>query len=275
MKLIILIFLLFSKIFSQVEVVILSDKVGSEIDIHENRFYRIFTETDNFLNAQVLRLKLLPKGYLSADEKKYRVKITTKNSAGEKNIIKKTISQGDFNKLKIHVDGQPVFTEKKKIEMYEGMDFLRSEKIVAEIPKPQFVRVKYSGKKKLKGTMIDFREKILYIQTPSNIETVNLSDLDQLSYRDSIGIYSNMRYYTYAITGVLGLLSAKRYNSQRSLLVNENDIPRKDLSAYSQIVGSVIGLIFSSEIFDALSTLLTPTETLILSESEYEDQNYK
>ena len=84
MKLKILIFLLFSKIFSQVEVVILSDKVGTEIDIHENRFYRIFTDTDNFLNAQVLRLKLSPKGYLSADEKKYRVKITTKNSAGKK-----------------------------------------------------------------------------------------------------------------------------------------------------------------------------------------------
>ncbi|MFL3008645.1 MAG: hypothetical protein ACJZ14_04630 [Candidatus Neomarinimicrobiota bacterium] len=275
MKYKILIILSFSKIFSQVEVVILSDKVGTEIDIHENRFYRIFTDTDNFLNAQVLRLKLSPKGYLSADEKKYRVKITTKNSAGKKNIIKKVISQSDFNKLKLHVDGQPVFTEKKKIEMYEGMDFLRSEKIVAEIPKPQFVKLKHSGKKRLKGTMIDFNEKILYIQTPTTIETVSLSDLDQLSYRDSIGIYSNMRYYTYGITGVLGLLSARRYNSQRSILVNENDIPRKDLSAYSQIVGIVIGLIFSSEIFDALSTLLTPTETLILSESEYEDQNYK
>ena len=150
MKLKILFFLSFSKIFSQVEVVILSDKVGSEIDIHENRFYRIFTDTDNFLNAQILRLKLSPKGYLSADEKKYRVKITTKNSAGKKNIIKKVISQSDFNKLKLHVDGQTVFTDKKKIEMYEGMDFLRSEKIVADIPKPQFVKLKHSGKKKAK-----------------------------------------------------------------------------------------------------------------------------
>ena len=275
MKFIIIIILFLSKTFSQVEVVILSEKVGTEIDIHENRFYRIFTDTDNFLNAQILRLKLLPKGYLSADEKKYRVKIITKDSKGKKNIIKKIISQGDFNKLKFHVDGQPVFTEKKKIEMYEGMDFLRSEKIVSKIPKPQFVKLKHSGKKKLKGTMIDFTDKTLYIQTPTTIETISLSDLDQLSYRDSIGIYSNMRYYTYGVTGVLGLFSARRYNSQRSLLVNENDIPRKDLSAFSQIVGIVIGLIFSSEIFDALSTLLTPTETLILSESEYEDQNYK
>ena len=275
MKFKILIILFLSKILSQVEIVILSDKVGTEIDIHENRFYRIFTETDDFLNAQILRLKLPPKGYLSPDDKKFRIKIITKTKEGKKSILKQIISQSDFNKLKLHVDNQPILTEKRKIEMYEGMDYLQSEKIVSKIPKPQFVKLKHSGKKKLKGTMIKYADKILYIQTPTTIETVNLSDLDQLSYRDSIGIFSNMRYYTYGATGILGLFSARRFNSQRSLLVNENDIPRKDLSAYTQIMGIVIGLIFSSEIFDALSTLLTPTETLILSESEYEDQNYK
>ena len=68
-----LIFLL-SKLFSQIEVVILSNNVGTEIDIHENRFYRIFTDVDDFLNAQVLRLKLPSKGYISADEKNIRLK---------------------------------------------------------------------------------------------------------------------------------------------------------------------------------------------------------
>ena len=160
--------------------------------------------------------------------------------------------------------------------MYEGMDFLRSEKIVSKIPKPQFVKLKHSGQfGKLKGTLIRFEDQILYIQTPTVIEKISLSQLDQLSYRDSIGVFSNLRFYTYGITGLIGLISAKRYNSQRPVLVNDNNIPRKDIPAYTEIMGVVIGLIFSSEIFDALSTLLTPTETIILSESEYESQNYK
>ena len=38
--------------------------------------------------------------------------------------------------------------------MYKGMDYLRAEKIINEIPKPQFVVVKHSDNKKLKGTLI-------------------------------------------------------------------------------------------------------------------------
>ena len=67
---------------------------------------------------------------------------------------------------------------------------------------------------------------------------------------------------------------ASVYNSQRPTTYNDNGIPRNDLNAYRQIFGTVIGLIFSGEVFDAISTLLTPTETIILSEAEYEKENY-
>ena len=43
-----------------------------------------------------------------------------------------------------------LFTKKRKIEMYEGMDFLRAEKIINEIPKPQFIKIKHSKNKELK-----------------------------------------------------------------------------------------------------------------------------
>ena len=67
---------------------------------------------------------------------------------------------------------------------------------------------------------------------------------------------------------------ASLYNAQRPVTYNEHGIPRKDLSAYHQIFGTIIGLIFSSEVFDAISTLLTPTDTIILSEAEYEKENF-
>ena len=269
-------FLNLTRLFSQVEVVILSEKVGSEIDIHENRFYRIFPDVENFLNAQITKLKLPPEGYFSSNKKKYKIKITIKSPSGKKNTIKKIISQKEFNEMRNRIDEQEVFTEKRKIEMYEGMDYLRSEKIVSSIPKPQFVKLKHSNKRGLlKGTLIMFENNFLHIQTPTTIEKISLSDLDFLSYRDTIKIYPKLRFYTYGITSFVGLLSARRFNDQRELLYNKNNIPRKDIFAYTQIMGIVIGLIFSSEVFDAMSTLLTPTKSIILSKSAYEEKNYK
>ena len=51
-------------------------------------------------------------------------------------------------------------------------------------------------------------------------------------------------------------------------------LERGDIKVYRQILGGIIGLIFSGEVFDGLSTLLTAREIIILSEAEYEKQNY-
>jgi len=253
---------------AQTEVMILSQKVGTEIDMHENRFYRIFPKEKGFINAQIIRI----------NKENFRV-VIIKNIRGKERLVKRFISLDDYEKLQLHVDAQQELTEKAKIEMYEGMDFLRAEKIVNEIPKPQYVILKHSGQKKwggrLKGSLFYVDENMLHIQTPTTIEKVHLSDLDQLSYRPEIGDYEYLRPYLYGITGLTGLALAQIYNSQRATLYNEYGIPRNDLNRYTQLFGIVIGLIFSSELFDAVSTLLTPSETIILSEAEYEKKNIK
>ena len=249
---------------AQTEIMILSQKVGTEIDMHENRFYRIFPKEKGFINAQIIRI----------NKENFRV-VIIKKVRGKERLVKRYISLDDYEKLQLHVDAQPELTEEARIEMYEGMDFLRAEKIVNEIPKPQYVVLKHSGQKKLKGSLFYVDENILHIQTPTTIEKVHLSDLDQLSYRPEIGEYEYLRPYLYGITGLAGLALAQIYNSQRATLYNEYGIPRKDLNRYTQLFGIVIGLIFSSELFDAVSTLLTPSETIILSEAEYEKKNIK
>ncbi len=248
----------------ETEVMILSGKVGTEIDEHENRFYRIFPKEKGFVNAQILRI----------NEENYRVVIVKEIRAKQK-TVKRFISQEGFDKLKAHVDSQPEFTEEAKIAMYEGLDFLRVEKIINEIPKPQFVILKHSGQKVLKGSLFLVNENILHIQTPTTIEKVHLSDLDHLSYRSEIKDYEYLRPYLYGLTGTTGFALAQLYNSQRSTIYNEYGVPRNDLNRYTQLFGIVMGLIFSSELFDAVSTLLTPSETIILSEAEYERTNFK
>jgi len=267
-KNIILGFYLVGVLAAQTEVMVLSQKVGTEIDMHENRFYRIFPKEKGFINAQIIRI----------NKENFRV-VINKKIRGKERLVKRFISLDDYEKLQLHVDAQPELTEKTKNEMYEGMDFLRAEKIINEIPKPQYVILKHSGQKKwggrLKGSLFYVDENMLHIQTPTTIEKVHLSDLDQLSYRSEIGDYEYLRPYLYGITGLTGFALAQVYNSQRATLYNEYGIPRNDLNRYTQLFGIVIGLIFSSELFDAVSTLLTPSETIILSEAEYEKKNIK
>ena len=249
---------------AQTEVIIISDNVGAEIDEHENRFYRVFPEEKGLVDAQIVRI----------NENKYRI-LVVKNVDGKITKVRRYIDQNEFDTLKKYVDLQPRFTEKEKIAMYEGMDFLRAEKIVNEIPRPQFVVLKHSGKKKLKGTLFNVEDNVLYIQTPTTIEMVSLNNLDKLSYRTVLGEYEYLRPYIYGASGATGLALARLYNTQRPTLYNDFGIPRNDLIRYTQLLGIVIGLIFSSEVFDAVSTLLTPAETIILSEAEYESQNFK
>ena len=247
----------------KVEVMTLSDKVGTEIDEHENRFFRIFPNEKGLIDAQIVRI----------NDSKFRLLIV-KNINGQEKKVRRYLTKNEFQELRKYVDDQPELTEEAMVAMYEGMDFLRAEKIINEIPKPQYVVLRYSQKKKINGTLFKVEENILHIQTATSIEQVSLDDLDKMSYRSSIGKFNHIRPYIFALTGLSGLGMARVYNSQRPDTYNQYGIPRNDLNAYRQIIGFIFGLIFSSEVFDAVSTLLTPTETIILSEAEYEKQNY-
>ena len=141
-----------------------------------------------------------------------------------------------------------------------------------EIYKPQFVKVTHSKNKSLKGTLIKFDKRLLYVQTATTTEVIDLDKLDKLSYRSNEIDHTSLRPFVTAGTSIIGFLAARVYNNQRPTIYNENGLARKDLDAYRQIFGVVLGLIFSSEVSDAISTLLTPTETLFLSEAEYEKQ---
>ena len=158
--------------------------------------------------------------------------------------------------------------------MYEGMDFLRVEKILDDIPKPQYVFLGYSKYKKLKGTLFKVENKELFVQTATRVETVQLKTLDKLSYRPKIKEFKSLKFYSHLGTGFFGYYMASIYNDQRPTIYNEFGVPRKDIDAYRKIFGTIIALIFSSEVSDALSTLLTPRETIILSEAEYKRENY-
>ena len=159
-----LFFLNVQNLFGRTQIVILSSNVGTEIDEHENRFYRIFPEEKQLINAQLIKI----------GQEKYRIDVVKKIN-GKINKVNRYINQNEFDKLKIHVDNQPVLTKNLVTAMYEGMDFLRAEKIVNEIPKPQFVILRHSKNKKLSGTLFNVVDNTLFIQTATKIEKIELN----------------------------------------------------------------------------------------------------
>ena len=241
---------LWSFAFSQSEVVILSPRVGTIIDIHENRFYKIFPKVRNYFSAQI---------YLTSDLK-YKVRFVV-NKKGKRKTYEKKMSLKQFTRFQNKVNAQPEFTEKARKIMYSGMDFLRAAEIISDLPKPQYVKVIHNNKH-LKGTLIEFENNIISIQTARAVEKINLDYVELISYRLSNNEFLGLKPYIYVLSGAMGLKMATLYNSQRS--------PRLDESWYYRFYGIVAGLIFSSELYEALATMLTPTETFILSQEKYE-----
>ena len=118
MKIIIFLLIFVSKSISQNEVVILSPRVGTIIDVHENIFYRVFPKVRNFISAQI---------YFSSDVR-YKVRFVV-NRKGKRKIFEKKMSLRQFTRFQNKVNAQPEFTEKAREIMYAGMDFLRAAEI--------------------------------------------------------------------------------------------------------------------------------------------------
>ena len=133
---------------------------------------------------------------------------------------------------------------------------------IRDSPKPQYVKVVHNDNKRLRGTLISFENNIINIQTARTIEKINLDYVEMISYRLSDNEFLGLKPYIYTLSGIIGLRMAGLYNSQRS--------PRLDESWYYRFYGITLGLIFSGELYDALTTMLTPTETFILSREKYE-----
>ena len=243
--------LILSMLSAQEEVVILSSKVGTIIDIHENRFYRIFPKVRNFVSAQVY----------STSYTGYKVRIVVNRNGKEKTYEKK-MSLNQFTKFQNKINIQPKFTKEARAIMYAGMDYLRAADILNDIKKPQYVKIIHNKNMRLNGTLLSFENSLISVQTPRETEKVNLKDVDRISYRLYSNEFLQLKSYIYVLSGAMGLHIASIYNNQRN--------PRLDESWYYRFYGIVLGLLFSTELYEALATILTPSETFILSQEEYE-----
>ena len=169
MKIFLFLLLLISEGISQNEIVILSPRVGTIIDIHENLFYRIFPKVRNFISAQIYEVSDL----------KYSVRIVA-NKRGKRKTYEKKMSLKQFTRFQNKVNLQPEFTKEAREVMYAGMDFLRAAEIIKGLPKPQYIKVVHNNNKRLGGTLISFENNIISIHTARAIEKIKLDYVEMI-----------------------------------------------------------------------------------------------
>ena len=225
-KIIVFLLLFITKAASQSEIIILSPRVGTIIDIHENRFYRAFPKVRNFISAQMY----------STSDLGYKVRFVV-NRRGKRKTYERKMSLKQFTRFQNKVNAQPELTKEAREIMYAGMDFLRAAQIIKDLPKPQYVKIVHNNNKRLRGTLLSFEDNIISIQTPRAVENVNLDYVELISYRLSDNEFLGLTPYIYALSGTMGFSMAKLYNSQRR--------PRLDESWYYRFYGITAGLIFS------------------------------
>ena len=240
-----------TSVFASNDVVIISTKVGSEIDIHENRYYEIFPSVKNFLNAQILQI----------NNNSYEINFNV-DRKNKSYVFNKVISLRKFIELQNKINSKPVFSEAERTKMYNGMHFLKAYKIINEMKKPQYVKILYDKNRRLSGTLINFESDYLIIQGPTKVEKIKLKNIDLISYRLSGTEYLFLKPYIYAFSSIIGLLGSQIYNEQRN--------PRLDKVWYYRFFGVVGGLVFSSEFYDAIISLIAPKQEFILSQDLYE-----
>ena len=119
-KIIVFLLLLFmTKAMSQSEIIILSPRVGTIIDIHENLFYSVFPTIRIFISAQIY----------STSDLRYKVRFVV-NRRGKRKTYERKLSLKQFTRFQNKVNAQPELTEEAREIMYAGMDFLRAAEII-------------------------------------------------------------------------------------------------------------------------------------------------
>lgn len=230
------------------EIIPLSQKVGTVLDAEENLFYNVYN-IDGFESAQFYEISL----------RAVIARITFVEYSQQK-ISKRKYSMMEFLRMKEAVDVQPWITDEDRRMVKENLTYLETNNILTGITENQFVIIKHRSGRKLKGTLINYDNKELTIQTAISIEKIPIWDMESISYRESVNIKSDWKYPLFAISALAGLALAEGWNEQTR--------PAIDNVWYNRFLGVVAGMLAGIEVFETANILTSPKTYFALTPEE-------
>ncbi|MFQ6606504.1 MAG: hypothetical protein ACE5DP_02470 [Fidelibacterota bacterium] len=231
------------------EIVPLSPKVGLLVDAEENQFYEIFPDIKGFESAQFYELP----------DQHYVARIIFVEYSRRK-LTRRGFTLSQFVALSNRVSKKPFITEQDRLALRENLTYLETNQVMESIPRNQYVTVVHRDGARIGGTLLDYRDRKLIIQTPVSVETIPLWEMRRIAYRTDIHSRSGWKSVIFAFSALAGLALAEGWNVQTR--------PKIDMVWHNRFVGSVLGLLAGEEVLDTFAILSSPKTSYSLTPEE-------
>lgn len=231
------------------EIIPLSQKVGLTLDAEENLFYNVYQDIDGFESAQ----------FYEVSSKTVIARITFVQYSQQKTSRRK-YTMMEFLKMKENVDLQPQITAEDRKLVHKNLTYLQTDDILSNITEDQYVTVHHRSGRLIRGTLKDYGEKFLRIQTPVSLESIPIWDMESISYRESIADRKEWKFTVYGLSALTGILLAEGWNTQTR--------PDNDDIWHFRFLGSGLGLLAGSEAFQTFNVLTSPKTFFALTPEE-------
>ena len=231
------------------EIIPLSQKVGLTLDAEENLFYNVYSDIDGFESAQFYEISI----------QTVIARISYVQYSQQK-TSKRKYKMMDFLRMKEAVDVQPIITVEDRLLVRENLTYLQTDEILSGIQEDQYVTIYHRSGRRIRGTLKEYGNKNLIIQTPVSLEKIPIWDMESISYREGINYHSNWKFPLYAFSALAGLILAESWNEQTR--------PHIDSVWYNRFLGSMAGLLAGSEAFQTFNVLTSPKTFFALTPEE-------
>lgn len=231
------------------EIVPLSTRVGYSVDAEEREFYHLFPEITGFESAQ----------FYEISPNRIEARIVYLRYSRPK-LSRKAFNLREFTRLQNVVNRQPPITEQDRTALRENLTFLRTDATLAAIPAGQYVIIKHRDGPRVKGTLVEYGEKRVRVQTPLKMQEIPLWELARISYRPEIVDRPGLKLALFGISALAGLALAEGWNLQTR--------PRLEMVWHYRFLGTVLGLLAGVEAYETMTVLSSPRTHLALTAEE-------
>lgn len=232
------------------EVVVLSIKVGSTVDAAENALMGLFPDIKGFESAQFYKLS----------DNRYMAKIVFVDRTRRK-LKKRHYSWKQFQKLKYRAGSHPAITEEQREKQLDYLTYLRTHNIMEDIPPSTFCTIKHESGQQFIGTFVNYQDRVITFQSLTKRLKFPIEELISISYRPFVDDGQLWKkWLAFGIGALAGTSIAEVWNGQKS--------PRIDIVWYNRFLGIGIGLLFGSEIFEAVSIITSTGKVIALTPEE-------
>ncbi len=246
-----IIFLCLSLYAQKGEIIPLSPAIGYTLDAAENVHYQVFTDIPGFESAQ----------FFEINPNRIEARIVFVEFSRRK-LNRRSFSLRKWSDLQLRVMAVPALSQAEREKIGKNLTYLRTNEILSSIPIGQYVNIKHRSGKRIKGTLLSYKDRVLTIQTPVSIEKVNIWNMERITYRGKILKRPDWKLGTYALAGVIGLAMMEVWNRQTS--------PRTEMVWHNRFMGSIFGMLAGGEVYDTVMILTSPRSQYGLTQAEME-----